>query len=178
MGKRQCSKSSRSLVLIIILTGLCSIMASCGGGGEDYNFSLPLFPFWVSAAPPPPDTTPTTPTNFAATALSPSRIDLSWDASTDNESVTGYKIYRDGVFFSETNYPWDLKTLSYSVQKLDPSTQYCFTVSAHDLAGNESGMSNNSCSTTQPDLTPPTVPALLSDGRFFNKHCRMVCVDG
>src|SRR6266576_2304944 len=39
---------------------------------------------------------PSTPTGLAANAASPTRIDLSWNASTDNVGVTGYDVYRDG----------------------------------------------------------------------------------
>ena len=42
-----------------------------------------------------PDTTrPTAPTGLAATAASPTRIDLNWTASTDNVGVTGYRVER------------------------------------------------------------------------------------
>ena len=42
-----------------------------------------------------PDTTaPSAPTNLAATAVSPSQVNLSWTASTDNVGVTGYRVER------------------------------------------------------------------------------------
>ena len=42
-----------------------------------------------------PDTTaPTAPTGLTATASSPTQINLSWTASTDNVGVTGYRVER------------------------------------------------------------------------------------
>ena len=46
-------------------------------------------------APPAPDTTPpSAPGTLTATAISSSRVDLSWGAATDNVAVTGYHIER------------------------------------------------------------------------------------
>src|SRR3546814_13377325 len=39
---------------------------------------------------------PTTPADLAATAVSVSQIDLNWTASTGDDGVAGYRIYRDG----------------------------------------------------------------------------------
>jgi hypothetical protein len=45
-----------------------------------------------------PDTTPpSAPANLSAVAVSSDRVDLSWQASTDDVGVTGYRIYRDGA---------------------------------------------------------------------------------
>ena len=41
------------------------------------------------------DTTPpTAPTNLSATAASPTQVNLSWSAATDNVAVTGYRVER------------------------------------------------------------------------------------
>ncbi len=42
---------------------------------------------------------PTVPQKLSATAVSETRVDLSWSASTDNGggTVAGYKVYRDGT---------------------------------------------------------------------------------
>ena len=46
-----------------------------------------------------PDTQPpTVPTNLVAAVVSSTQIDLSWDASTDNMGVGGYRIYRNGIY--------------------------------------------------------------------------------
>lgn len=88
-------------------------------------------------------TAPTVPTGLTATAVSPSQIDLSWSASTDNVGVAGYKVYRGGVY---------LKTAAGTTASdtgLSPATQYCYTVAAVDAAGNESQQSALQCTTTQ-----------------------------
>jgi predicted secreted protein len=85
---------------------------------------------------------PVTPTGLSATIVSSSQIDLSWTASKDNVGVSGYKIYRDGIYLKS-----DTST-STSDTDISPSPQYCYTVSAYDAAGNESAQSSEACATT------------------------------
>ena len=40
---------------------------------------------------------PTVPTGLAASVISPSRVDLTWNTSTDNVGVSGYTVYRNGA---------------------------------------------------------------------------------
>ena len=90
-----------------------------------------------------PDTqAPTTPT-LSSAAQTDTTVDLSWTESTDNVSVTGYKVYKDGVL--ETTLA---SVLSYQVTGLTASTAYNFTVTALDAAGNESAISNTLAITT------------------------------
>ena len=95
-------------------------------------------------APPPPDTTsPSVPFGLSATAISSSQINLSWTASADNVAVTGYKIYRGGVQIGTS------VTNNYSDLGLSASTNYSYTVSAYDAAGNNSAQSSSANATTQ-----------------------------
>lgn len=79
--------------------------------------------------------TPSIPQNLSATPVSSSQIDLSWDASTDNIGVTGYRIYRDNLFIDTS------AITTYSDTGLTQETQYSYTVSAVDAASNESAQS-------------------------------------
>ncbi len=112
--------------------------------------------------PPPTDTTaPTVPTNLAAAAVSSSQINLTWTASTDAVGVTGYKVFRNGT---QVGTP---STNSYSDTNLTASTQYSYTVSANDAAGNNSAQSTASTVTTPAaaqDTTPPTISSVSSSG--------------
>lgn len=94
---------------------------------------------------------PTAPTNLRATAISPTRIDLSWNAPTDNVGVLEYKIYRNGTHIAST-----FRTSYRDMAGLTPSTLYCYQVSACDEAGNESVLSNEACAIT---LAEPTAIA-------------------
>jgi CubicO group peptidase (beta-lactamase class C family) len=67
--------------------------------------------------------------------VSSTQIDLTWDASSDNVGVTGYRVYRDGVEITITS------ATSYSDGGLTPSTTYAYTVEALDAAGNASEQS-------------------------------------
>jgi hypothetical protein len=94
------------------------------------------------------------PTNLTATALSTSRIDLTW---TDNATAeTGYKIERstDGTTFTQiavlpANYQ------AYSNTNLPAATTYTYRVRANKSADN-SAYSNTASATTQPTPAAPT----------------------
>lgn len=106
----------------------------------------------------PDDTPPTRPEGLAAEAVSSSRIDLSWTASTDPESgVAGYYVYRDGG-----GLPYDSTTApEYSDTGLGPYTEHEYRVSAVNPAGAESEKSEPATARTL-DGTPPTAPAGLT----------------
>jgi chitodextrinase len=88
-------------------------------------------------------TPPSVPTNLVATTLSSGQIYLSWDASTDNVRVTGYKIYRNDSQVGTTS-----TALTYQDTGLTPSTTYTYKVSAYDARGNNSDYSNPVQATT------------------------------
>lgn len=97
-----------------------------------------------SVTPVAPDTTPpTTPSSLSAIAVSSTQINLTWNASTDNVGVTGYRIYRGGALIASTG-----NVTSYSNTGLSPSTSYTYTVSAIDAAGNASALSAPASATT------------------------------
>jgi len=95
---------------------------------------------------------PSTPANLQATAISTSQINLSWNTSSDNIGVTGYKIYRDGIQVA------DVSNTAYQDTGLSSSTTYSYTVSAYDAAGNESSQSTP---VSTADNIPPEIPTGL-----------------
>lgn len=98
--------------------------------------------------PAPADTTaPSIPANLHAAVVSSSQIDLSWDASSDNVGVVGYRIYRDGTLLTTTT------ALSYSDTGLSAGTAHSYRLSAYDAAGNVSNQSNVASATTMPDTS-------------------------
>ncbi|WP_182914175.1 glycosyl hydrolase family 8 [Paenibacillus sp. 1011MAR3C5] len=78
---------------------------------------------------------PSVPANIKGTALTHQSIALSWDASTDNEAVTGYAIYRDNVKVGDTS------GTTYTDSGLKLGTSYSYEISAYDARDNESGKS-------------------------------------
>jgi hypothetical protein len=89
------------------------------------------------------DTThPSTPLNVQATTFSPYHIQLSWDASTDDGRVVGYKIYRDGIHVDS------MSSTEFADSDLNPATMYSYRISAIDSAGNESQLSASAEGTT------------------------------
>ena len=103
------------------------------------------------------DTTPpTAPSNVVGNAVSPTQIDLTWTASTDNDVVAGYRVYRDGAFLV------NVATTSYQDSGLNPSTSYTYNVDAVDASGNVSALSAPAIVSTPsaPDTNAPTAPLL------------------
>ena len=89
-------------------------------------------------------TPPSTPGGLSATAISPSQINLSWSASTDNVAVTGYRVYRGGTLLITLG-----NVTTYQNTGLSASTTYSYRVDAIDAAGNASGLSTPASATTQ-----------------------------
>ncbi len=92
--------------------------------------------------PTPDDEPPTKPTNLTATLVGQSQINLAWTASTDNQGVMGYKIYRNGSFRTTTT------ATSYSDTGLSSGDTFTYQVSAYDSHDNESELSDPASATT------------------------------
>ncbi len=100
-----------------------------------------------------PDTTaPSVPTNLATQVVSSTQVNLTWTLSTDDVSVTGYKIYRDNALINTVT------VTPVQDAGLTPGTTYSYAISAIDAAGNESAKTTPITATTPvPDSTPPSV---------------------
>ncbi len=116
----------------------------------------------TTATPAPPDTTaPTAPTGLTTTPVSPTQINLSWTASTDNVGVTGYRVERcqgaGCTTFSEIATP---ASPGYDDTGRSPSTVYRYRARAIDAAGNLGTYSTIVTGTTPavPDTTAPSAP--------------------
>jgi endonuclease/exonuclease/phosphatase family metal-dependent hydrolase len=116
------------------------------------------FDYWRVTVQSPNDTVaPAVPTGITASAASANRVNLSWQASTDDTAVTGYNIYRNGAFIGTAI------TTSYSDTSLAPATAYAYSVAAFDAAGNVSGQSPGTTATTAPtsNVSPMQLKVLV-----------------
>ena len=104
---------------------------------------------------------PTVPSGVTALAQSPTRIVVSWTASTDASGVAGYRIHRNGGATPLATVTGS----SYTDDGLDAATTYSYTVVAFDAANpsNQSAASAAASAMTLAapalDSTPPSVPA-------------------
>lgn len=136
------------------LVCLTSLLAACGGGGGSST----------STTSPIDNVAPAVPQAVSGTAISQTRVDLAWNASTDGGggSVAGYKVFRDNVLVSSVT------GTSYSDSGLTANTGYSYTVTAFDNAvpANESAQSTPPVNVTTPavptDTIAPTVPQNLA----------------
>jgi parallel beta-helix repeat protein len=104
--------------------------------GKTYTYCL------TSDGAAPDAQAPSIPLNLKVAASSPTEIDLSWSASTDNEGVTGYKIYRNNTQIDK------ITSTTYTNSVLTPGTSYTYTIIATDAAGNDSVASTAGTATT------------------------------
>jgi chitodextrinase len=95
---------------------------------------------------------PSVPNGLTANAINAAQVDLTWQASTDNVSVTGYTIYRDNAILTTVSGD----TLNYTDISVLESTTYTYTVDAFDAAGNHSALSSGA------SVTTPAMPSSLT----------------
>ena len=125
-----------------------TVVARDGAG----QVSLPSTALAVTT---PADTTaPSKPTALVASSLTTTSFTLGWTAPADNVGVTGYNLYRAGVFVGSS------PTVTYNLTSLAPDTIHRMTVRARDAAGNLSAASAALSVRTLAD--PPSVPTGLN----------------
>ncbi len=110
-----------------------------------------------ASAKTPDQTPPTAPSNFAATAVSPNQVNLSWGASTDSggSGLGSYHVFRNSVSIATLAYT----ALSYSDTTVSPSTAYTYSVQASDNATPTPNTTQSaSANVTTPASGPPSVP--------------------
>ncbi|MNP95370.1 Exoglucanase B precursor [compost metagenome] len=90
---------------------------------------------------------PTVPTGISADEITSTSIKLSWNPSIDNNSVTGYQVYRHGTLLGTTT------STSFIASNLIPNNAYSFTIKAKDANSNFSAESEIFTVNTIP--TPP-----------------------
>jgi chitodextrinase len=123
---------------------------TAGNRSDFSNYLFVMTPF---------DTTPpSAPYGLTATLVTTSRIDISWNASTDNVGVTKYEIYKDGTKEGTVSNG----ITNYSFPYLHPKTKYSFSVRSLDGAGGTSTMSEIFSTTTRSTIPPPEAPTGLS----------------
>ena len=127
--------------------------------GENPNFYVYVDEAWqtIGESAGVDTTPPSVPQNLAASNPTSSKIDLNWDASTDNSgTVAGYKIYDnsdDSLVATVTG------STSTTISGLTSNTSYTFYATAYDAAGNESDPSDTATETT-------TLPDTINEGYF------------
>lgn len=109
----------------------------------------------VSVTTPKDTTTPTTPSNLLATAVTATKITISWDPSTNNGGGISYLVYLDGYVFPKRSGN------QITIGHLENNITYNVSVQAVDEFENKSATADISV-TTLKDTTPPTAPQLTA----------------
>src|SRR5688500_15980638 len=109
---------------------------------------------------------PSIPGSLRTTAATANSLSVTWNASTDNVGVTGYRGYRNGTLVDSTT------GRTYTLTDLKCATRYIIMVVARDAAGNKSLPAVLFASTaacppaTPPCPTPATVFALVLEHKI------------
>lgn len=105
---------------------------------------------------------PSVPTGLAASNLTTTGVTLTWNASTDNVGVTGYRVFRGTTQIGTPT------ATTFAVTGLTASTPYSFTVRAVDAVGNVSAASAALSVTTASAIPTPVIASFTAtpDGIF------------
>ncbi|MEO6876423.1 MAG: fibronectin type III domain-containing protein [Opitutaceae bacterium] len=124
-----------------IASGTTNVMISAAnaGGTGWANVEFTIDPVGPDTEP------PAVPTNLVSSNVTSTGLTLTWAASTDNVGVTEYFISRNGVAIGTSAIP------VFVVAGLTAATNYVFTVTAQDAAGNSSTDSEAQAVTTLSD---------------------------
>ncbi len=109
-------------------------------------------------------TAPPTPTGLTAagSAGPPPTVRLTWSASA---GAAKYNIYRDGGVTPSLSVNAPAVTaldIGLDITALNPQTNYCYTISAEDVSGNESEQSTQVCTSTGGAAPPPKPTGLTA----------------
>ncbi len=115
------STSHSTAVSSLVDGGSYGYYVRCQDGASNPNSDDYLISFSV-LSPSGDIETPTAPSGLIATPTT-STVSLTWNASTDNIAVTGYKVFRNSVEIATS------ATTSYTDTGLTPSTAYAYEVS-------------------------------------------------
>jgi subtilisin family serine protease len=135
----------------------CDAAGNCSAESASASATTP--------APPPDLQPPTVPGGVTATAVSDSRINVSWGVATDNVGVTQYRVYRDTDSYATPIATVSVATRSWQDTGLTALTAYSYRVSACDAAGNCSVQSSSAGAAT---LAPGVVSFIPSYVSGFN----------
>jgi len=151
---------------LVPASGLVSfVLAQTSTDGMDFSSreavtNRPQLVVTVTGEAPPQDTSaPSKPVGLSAAATG-GRVDLAWQAATDNVGVTGYDVFRNDALLASLG-----AVTSYADTAVAGNTIYTYEVRARDAVGNVSARSDPATATT-PDA--PTVLTLspVADSRM------------
>ena len=116
--------------------------------------------------------TPAAPSSLTATAVSTSRVNLTWSDNSINEYAFRLERSTDGVNFSLVSNI-SANVTSYSNMNLPAATTYTYRIQAYD-GPNYSAFSNTASATTQP---PPAAPTNLSATTISSSRVNLAWTD-
>ena len=135
--------------------GVYTVGLTVTGSGGSNTKTMPNY-INVASSTSSDTSAPTVPSTLAASGGGSTSVNLSWNASTDNVGVTGYRIERcQGVGCTSFAQIGTATGTTFSNTGLAAATSYTYRVRATDAAGNVSGYSNTATASTTSSATAP-----------------------
>jgi hypothetical protein len=119
----------------VTVWGNYTVTAENASGSTTFSLSLAV------TGPSADGLAPSTPGALTVTVGSPTELDVTWMASTDNVGVVGYHVSRDGALAATVG------SSPFNDRGLVSGVQHCYTVTAFDAWRNESPPGNPVCAT-------------------------------
>ncbi|MFF5187993.1 glycosyl hydrolase [Streptomyces sp. NPDC000345] len=125
--------------------------STASGAGDDARLGTLCGAAGGGEEPPPADEKPTAPGTPAATDVTDTSVELTWDAATDDKGVKNYDVLRGGTKVATVT------GTTYTDTGLTPGTGYTYAVRARDTAGQVGPAGGTLTVTTTGDAPPPYV---------------------
>ena len=149
------SSTAQSPSHVYSAAGVFTVSLTVTGSGGSNTKTMPNY-VTVTAATTSDTSPPTAPSTLAASASGTTSINLTWQGSTDNVGVTGYRIERcQGAGCTAFAQIATSTGTTFSNTGLAAGTSYSYRVRATDAAGNLSAYSNSATATTTTVATAP-----------------------
>ena len=144
---------------LVTTTTATSATDSGLASGTSYGYSVTAFDAAGNASPPATTTfvmpdlvAPSAVGEVRAEATGATTASVSWTRATDDVTVTGYAVYRDGMLLGTTT------DLAWVDAAAVPGATYLYGVSERDGAGNAGPLVSTTLTMPIPDTTPPAAP--------------------
>jgi hypothetical protein len=144
LATRTVSPYSASWNTTAVANGTHTITATAtdsAGNSASTSVSVNVYNATVDTTP------PKTPSGLSVKALSATQTALSWSPSSDNVAVTGYDIFRSGIFLATVT------STHFLDSGLGTATAYGYQIRARDGAGNTSALTGTVKTNTTPTKT-------------------------
>jgi len=143
-------RSMKNTLLAVVLIAVLAAAVACDNGGGDAGARE----------------APSVPAGLVFSHVTAYSLVLTWNASSDNVGVEGYRVYRNNGLAATVN------ATRFQDSGLEPATSYAYSVAAFDAVGNSSAQSAAAAVTTAAGGDDPLLPRASLDDFIYQGSFR------